>query len=281
MFGDEKHGSGSFATSDGLNTQTVKKDFEDPAASFYVPTSLSTNTPYTVFDSFNLLPEQNPPPPAEPVSFQGVHHFANEDGVFSDPTVSANGQLPAASQSILFSNFQTSTHFTPNQDAGAEPHDGQEHSMSSFTKSSSLSMHSEGEVSNSSGETSQDVHANDVNPADLVQTGLFPESQNGPKRPSYLVEKDASLVSNSVEVNALLSEIEELRRSKEEVEKELLLKATSVKQYDLYCQSLVSCRPKFGKNPRTRLLRCPISGLRADHNSGHLGKGTPGGAFPS
>jgi hypothetical protein len=55
-----------------------------------------------------------------------------------------------------------------------------------------------------------------------------------------VVEPSVSAIEQSVEQqSALRSQVEELTRSKEELERQLLIQAASVKQYDVYCQSLV------------------------------------------
>lgn len=254
MFGDE---SGSSFSSEVLTTAMERKDFEDPKqhpASFFVPTHSHVDTFSNAATNANFLPEQNPHRPPEPIIFSAGHHFADDDNFFSKPLPPGNGELAStANQSFTSNDFEaslpkTSSNFAMHQYATSEPHDGQENenSMSSFTKSSSLSIHSEGGISNCSGETSQDVHANDITQVDFAH-GLAGTEVRDPKNllagtnlPNYIAENYASAMSNNSEMKALQVEIEALKRSKEEVEKELLLKATSVKQYDLYCQSLVN-----------------------------------------
>ena len=52
-------------------------------------------------------------------------------------------------------------------------------------------------------------------------------------------EQNVENVSTFENVSTLKSRIEELSRSRDDLERQLLVQAASVKQYDVYCQSLV------------------------------------------
>lgn len=75
------------------------------------------------------------------------------------------------------------------------------------------------------------------------------------------------------EVSALKSELDDYKRSKDELEKQLLVQAASIKQYDVYCQSLASelttCQATLEKERRDSrsLLESESGSLRSQLQS--------------
>ena len=58
---------------------------------------------------------------------------------------------------------------------------------------------------------------------------------------NHLEQQEVQQMFDKVDENlALKGQIEDLLQAKEDLERQLLLQAASVKQYDVYCQSLVS-----------------------------------------
>lgn len=137
---------------------------------------------------------------------------------------------------IAPNNFSTFQEVNPEQQ-------DQENSLSSFTKSSSLSINSDCSARTIPEFQNCDSHHLEQPPS---FEAFESDNPNGPPQRSHeegpfeLKESNECVSTNNSELKMLQSEIDDLKKSKEEVERELLQKASSLKQYDIYCQSLVS-----------------------------------------